>query len=215
MTTRARLAQDRSRERREALLQAAIELFAEGGTRAVTHRAVARRAGLPSASTTYYFASIEDLVHDALAAHLERWAAELRAMTAGELLFTADPSEGPGLVDAVLSDRPSEVAALHLAVIVTAARDPELTGVVTSMFEVLEDIAETFLRNIGVCDPRQPARIAISMVAGHAMYRLSGRLTPAEEASLLYDGLRALVIAHLPGPVGADAGASGRSAGSR
>ena len=49
---------------------ATIELFAEGGSRMVTHRAVARRAGLPPATTTYYFASIEDLLREALAAHI-------------------------------------------------------------------------------------------------------------------------------------------------
>src|SRR5688572_23024346 len=50
MATRAQLAQGRSRQRREELLAAAIELFAEGGSRAATHRAVARPAGLPPAT---------------------------------------------------------------------------------------------------------------------------------------------------------------------
>ena len=58
MATRAQLTQGRSRQRRDELLAATIELFAEGGSRAVTHRAVARRAGLPPATTTYYFSSM-------------------------------------------------------------------------------------------------------------------------------------------------------------
>lgn len=48
--------------RRHALISAAAELLSAGGFDAVRHRAVARRAGLPLASTTYYFSSLEDLV---------------------------------------------------------------------------------------------------------------------------------------------------------
>jgi DNA-binding transcriptional regulator YbjK len=37
-------------------------LLREGGFEAVRHRAVARRAGLPLASTTYYFSSLDELI---------------------------------------------------------------------------------------------------------------------------------------------------------
>jgi len=52
--------------RRARLIAAARELLLEGGYDAVRHRAVADRAGLPLASTTYYFASLEDLVVEAV-----------------------------------------------------------------------------------------------------------------------------------------------------
>lgn len=52
--------------RRDALISAAAELLCEGGFDAVRHRAVARRAGLPLASTTYYFSSLDDLVVQAV-----------------------------------------------------------------------------------------------------------------------------------------------------
>src|SRR5882672_177619 len=48
--------------RRLALVQAAAALLVEGGFDAVRHRAVAERAGLPLASTTYYFESLDELV---------------------------------------------------------------------------------------------------------------------------------------------------------
>lgn len=41
-------------------------MLCEGGFEAVRHRAVARRAGLPLASTTYYFSSLDDLVTSAV-----------------------------------------------------------------------------------------------------------------------------------------------------
>jgi DNA-binding transcriptional regulator YbjK len=52
--------------RRYALVSAAADLLCEGGFDAVRHRAVARRAGLPLASTTYYFSSLDDLVERAV-----------------------------------------------------------------------------------------------------------------------------------------------------
>ncbi|WP_440900296.1 TetR/AcrR family transcriptional regulator [Actinosynnema sp.] len=55
--------------RRQALVEAAAELLVEGGFAALRHRAVAERAGLPLASTTYYFDSIDDLVTAALEHH--------------------------------------------------------------------------------------------------------------------------------------------------
>ena len=48
--------------RRQELVTAAAALLRSGGFDAVRHRAVAERAGLPLASTTYYFSSLEELV---------------------------------------------------------------------------------------------------------------------------------------------------------
>jgi DNA-binding transcriptional regulator YbjK len=52
--------------RRYALVSAAADLLCEGGFESVRHRAVARRAGLPLASTTYYFSSLDDLIASAV-----------------------------------------------------------------------------------------------------------------------------------------------------
>ena len=52
--------------RRYALVCAAADLLCEGGFQAVSHRTVADRAGLPLASTTYYFSSLEELIETAV-----------------------------------------------------------------------------------------------------------------------------------------------------
>ena len=65
--------------RRYALISAAAELLREEGFEAVRHRAVARRAGLPLASTTYYFSSLDDLVHKAVEYICAVEVAQLRA----------------------------------------------------------------------------------------------------------------------------------------
>lgn len=68
--------------RRSALVSAAAELLREGGFDAVRHRAVARRAGLPLASTTYYFSSLDDLVVQAVEFTGAQEAAQLGARLA-------------------------------------------------------------------------------------------------------------------------------------
>ena len=68
--------------RRYALVSAAAELLREGGFEAVRHRAVARRAGLPLASTTYYFSSLDDLIASAVAHIGMLEVAQLRARVA-------------------------------------------------------------------------------------------------------------------------------------
>jgi DNA-binding transcriptional regulator YbjK len=56
----------RGANRRDALLRAAAAVVAEQGLGALTHRAVAARAGLPLAATTYYFRSKEELAESAV-----------------------------------------------------------------------------------------------------------------------------------------------------
>jgi DNA-binding transcriptional regulator YbjK len=56
------VATEKGERRRAALVAAAAALLRTGGFDAVRHRAVAERAGLPLASTTYYFGSLDDLV---------------------------------------------------------------------------------------------------------------------------------------------------------
>src|SRR5690606_39302608 len=52
--------------RRNRIARAAITVIAERGINALTHRMVAAEAGVPLGSTTYHFATLDDLVAVAL-----------------------------------------------------------------------------------------------------------------------------------------------------
>jgi len=73
------VATEKGERRRAALIEAAVELLRTGGFEAVRHRAVAEKAGLPLASTTYYFASLDDLVTAATERTCRDELAEVRA----------------------------------------------------------------------------------------------------------------------------------------
>src|SRR3954470_10113115 len=68
----------RGEQRRAELLDAAIHLIGAQGLDAVTHRAVAAEAGVPAASTSYYFRSKDDLIDEALNSLATREIALLR-----------------------------------------------------------------------------------------------------------------------------------------
>lgn len=61
-----------SEQRRQAILDAAINIIVTDGVRAVRHRAVARVADVPLSATTYYFKDISDLIADAFTLFAER-----------------------------------------------------------------------------------------------------------------------------------------------
>jgi DNA-binding transcriptional regulator YbjK len=109
---RPRAVTERGERRREALVEAAAALLREGGFAAVSHRAVAARAGLPLAATTYYFASLDELVERALGrlarGHLERARA----------LASSFPPAPPG------SRVPPEELASRLIALVIGSREP-------------------------------------------------------------------------------------------
>jgi DNA-binding transcriptional regulator YbjK len=93
--------------RRYALVRAAADLLCEGGFDAVRHRAVARRAGLPLASTTYYFSSLDDLIAKAVEDIGTREAEQLKAGVAAlSRRRRGAESTADVLVDLLVGDSP-------------------------------------------------------------------------------------------------------------
>ncbi|MGH3531752.1 MAG: TetR/AcrR family transcriptional regulator [Mycobacterium sp.] len=129
--------------RRYALISAAAELLSAGGFEAVRHRAVARRAGLPLASTTYYFSSLDDLIASAVAHVGMLEVAQLRAQVAS----LSRRRRGPETTADVLVD-----------LLVGTESGPHLTEQLISRYEryiacarlsALRDIQSRWLRQRG------------------------------------------------------------------
>lgn len=195
MPTRARLSQDRSRHRREELLDAAIALFAEGGSRGITHRAVASKAGLPSATTTYYFTSINELIEEALSRHIEMWLRDLEALTATPVEVDISLADTGSLITMIFAVRTPEIVGLQLSIYLAAARNPDLRPKAAEALNALEALTAKLLHHAGVLDADTVARSVVSVIAGSAFSRLSERYTNEEEAAVLYQSIRGLVTA--------------------
>lgn len=136
--------------RRSALIEAASQVLTEGGFDAVRHRAVAERAGLPLASTTYYFDSLDELIIAAVEyggrAELDRGRARLAQLGTEhrdvdamvELVLDQMLGEDPGF----------EVLLLRYERLVTTGRRPYLRPVMHSLqVEFHELLMEIFARS--------------------------------------------------------------------
>lgn len=74
-----RASRQRGESTRRKLLDATLRVIAREGVRSVTHRAVAREAGLSVSLTTYYFVDLYDLIASAFVGFFQAGRAELEA----------------------------------------------------------------------------------------------------------------------------------------
>jgi len=185
--------QDRSLARRDALLRAAIELLAEGGARAVTHRAVAARAKVPLAATTYYFESIGKLTEEALRLHMTERVEELHELASGAAAGQSVTEIAERFIDALIKREPAAVVA-QFEVYLEAARNPALRDVVAYALDASEALAKEVLTALGARRPEQAATVLIAIVNGFALNRLGRPLPQAEDAAAMLDAMRSIFI---------------------
>jgi len=105
----------------------------EAGFARATHRSIARRADLPLASTTYYFASLEALLGAALEELARRWSAAARqALDRAPQRLTADQCASLTLDLVALAPAGGDSAATTLLYerYLEAARHPHLRPLV-------------------------------------------------------------------------------------
>lgn len=152
--------------RREAILDAALAVITELGTEGVTHRSVAAQAGVPLGSTTYYFASRDELVREAFRRYVTRVLVLLNA-----ILAERRPATAAGLVDFLLEVVRAETAGrwtliVEYELVLRAARDPELAADFHRYERALASgLAET-LERMGAPQPFDAARTLIALVRG-------------------------------------------------
>ena len=165
---------EKGERRRAALVAAAADLLRTGGFDAVRHRAVAERAGLPLASTTYYFASLPELV----VAAMERSGRDELAGVRAELAALPPDAGGAGrdshaVVELVLDqllgrdsrDDP-EAVVLRYERFVGAGRRPYLRPLMRAMRVEFDALLVDVLARGGVTlDPRALARL-VAIVDG-------------------------------------------------
>ncbi|MCH0539852.1 TetR family transcriptional regulator [Streptomyces sp. MUM 203J] len=123
--------------RRRALLEAALRVVARDGVAGVTHRSVAKEAGLPASSAAYYFGSVDDLLVAALV-----WAADAYSALLREAAAAPDPvaALAAALADELAEERRPLVAAEY-ELYLLAARRPALRPVAARCVDDLAALA--------------------------------------------------------------------------
>jgi DNA-binding transcriptional regulator YbjK len=187
-------------ERSREILRATLRLIARDGVAAVTHRAVAREASVSLRATTYYFATKEDLVRDALRfyarANIERADAAARA-------FPSRKSKLESAVDAVtdvmLAEMrdPEAFLAAEYELILAISREPSYAPEYEELTRLLHQRLEALLAAIGSSEPRRHARLVLATTRGLQIEQLaSGRQGPSERA--IRASVRVLLRALVP-----------------
>ena len=155
--------------RREAILRAAVELIGEQGPDALTHRAVADRAGVSLSATTYWFSSKEEIFREAVALaageevqRLERLVLDLAPRHVTPIAWAHELSAA---LAADVRRNPAQPVAMYEFVL-EASRQPDLRDEVARWETAHLRLAEAGLRAVGSADPETDAHIVVAVVSG-------------------------------------------------
>ena len=197
--------QDRSRRRREALLRSAIELLGETGARSVTHRAVAVRAGVALASTTYYFRSVHELIEEALKLHVAELVAELEGLVEVALSATgAGVTQIAERMAAVLVAAPTPTLVAQYQMYLEAGRNNALQPAASEALAAFEGLIARVLAALGAREPQAAAEAFFALFDGFALHRLARPRDPEQEAAALFVAMRALFLEQVMDPAARD-----------
>ena len=157
----------RGEARRAAITEAALAVIARVGPDGLTHRLVAKEAGLPLAATTYWFASKEDMVRAALEHAAERDIAYWEALRDASAAWTTATlaAELTGVVEDSCTSR-RERAVVVCALWLEAVRRPELRPVAQRWLAAYAEIMQAILANAGTPAGAEDADLLGTVIDG-------------------------------------------------
>jgi DNA-binding transcriptional regulator YbjK len=161
---------------------------------------VAARAGLPAATTTYYFESIDELIREALGTYVTQWSKDLDALVSVDVSTAVSLDGISDVISDIYTSRPPEIAGLHLSIFLAAAREPRLHDEAATALRSLERLSTVVLQRAGVRDVDEVVAGITALIAGSALRRQSKVYSDQTEARFLGAAIRHLVAAHVMGP---------------
>jgi DNA-binding transcriptional regulator YbjK len=167
--------------RREHILRATLELIGEHGPDAVTHRAVADRAGLPLSATTYWFDSKEELLQETLLLAAREEVERLERLVLDLAPRDLDVTEWARAISAVLAADLESDPIRHVAfteLVLEGTRRPWLAEEVARWHAAHLRLAELGLRANGSPDPRADAPLLVATITGFMLGQL---VTPVDD----------------------------------
>lgn len=155
-------------DRKERILDAALEVMAAHGVAGTTHRLIAAKADVPLGSLTYHFSSLEDLRNQAFERHAQRmsviYAGHFDEVDTAEKLVVA-------LTDLIQGDAGADAQdwAIAYELYLAALRDPGLRALTEMWMRSSCAVLERFV------DP-VTARGADALIEGLVMHNMLSTL---------------------------------------
>jgi len=174
--------------RRDDIAQAAMELVAEGGGHALSHRRIDRRLGLPEGTTSNYARTRRDLIL-MVVQHIASIAV-LREPAAPPPRTIDEATEQLVSAFETVAERGADIRA-RMALTIDCQDEPDLYALLTTDSPVRETItnqARELLEQLGIPDSQQRAIDLIAIMNGLFYDRLIGYGvlgTPADPAAVL------------------------------
>lgn len=165
MTTRSE--QARAVEKRQAILNSAIELLLSEGLKGVTHRHVAAAAGVPVGSIGYYYSTREKLVSTCFEHLTENRRRAYQEATSGAVDLTDPVQFAESVVEVVSCGRPERARELMSAFVDAQREGGEVEDLVEGTLSQLRDMVTDMLRKAKV--ERVSAARVLQMVIGTAV----------------------------------------------
>jgi DNA-binding transcriptional regulator YbjK len=176
--------------RRQAVLRAAVDVVAERGVGGATHREIATRAGVSLSTTSYFFASIDELVLEALRFFVGETVARLDALAGALAAQELTVDQAIELFAGALSAVPEREVVAQFEAYLEVSRRPDVRTEVQAAMAAFERLAEAALSAAGVDRAAEAAPAFLALVDGFALQRIVRGDAP------LRDGLRTLLAAY-------------------
>ncbi len=174
---------------RDRILRAVLDLIAEHGIGALSHRRIAARAGVSLGTLSYHFPDRAALLRESLRLFASEEVRRIETVGRGLRAGEHGLEDLGGLVvqaSAGAADVRHVVAQFELYLHVT--RDADLRDAVLECQRAYDALAREALRRLGVPDPEGIAPLVVSMIDGLALRRV---LTGDDDSAML---TRALLL---------------------
>jgi DNA-binding transcriptional regulator YbjK len=153
-----------------------VRVIAAGGLTSVTHRAVAAEAGVSTASTTYHFATLDDLLQATLSSLSETGVARLaKGVELAEAgAYTLADAAATFLIEELGPNRDAFIANLELQF--AAVRRPAWSTVMTGTYDAFIELIEHYVGD------EHAARAIFSAAFGFAVHHVIQGSHPTDAA---------------------------------
>ena len=158
---------------RERILRAALDIISNRGVDKVTHRAVASVAGVSPGTTTYHFATREDLVRESFSLYIDDYQRSLVETLTQRPVQTREDFVRFLSGMTTLSPDQSGLEAIEYEMVLFAGRDEAMRMRVAAWSRTLESWLSDPLERLGASRPLEAARMLVALSRGSEFEVLS------------------------------------------